>query len=220
MGFAGALRGCVPASTDFPSSERSPWHTCGAGRRPRQTFRPEVILSPFAWGGRAGGCAFWCCEAKPRGRASRPRSGRDPCWHRGLRRPQSFLPQKQRGGGGRSRLDPAGSALPISHPHSLAVPVSATFPQEGPGWGNLRFGRNGGRRQGRMPPTKRRSGGHRAPFPIPHPSPPPVRPPPAPCSRLRLPSRGHRWAPPRGGCPGEASSVTGEVPRALGYPLS
>ena len=56
--------------------------------------------------------------------------------------------------------------------------------------------------------------------PSPHPSPPPVRPPPAPGYRRRLPGRGHRSAPPRGGCPREANSVTGEVPRALGYPLS
>lgn len=66
-----------------------------------------------------------------------------------------------------------------------------------------------------------RSGVTRVIAHIPHPPPtrPPARPPPAPGSGRGLPGRGHRWAPPRGGGP-EASAVTGEVPKALGSPLS
>lgn len=81
----------------FQDPERSPWHGSGAGRRPGQTCRPEGILRPCAEG------KLCSLLGKKHGDGpSQPRSGRDTCWHRRLLRPQSFLPQKQRGGGGRS----------------------------------------------------------------------------------------------------------------------
>lgn len=81
------------------------------------------------------------------------------------------------------------------------VPWQCPLPLPSPGRGQIEEFEIWKGRRARMPETEGWSHGSSPPLPIPHPSRPLVRSPPARCSRLRLPSRGHRSAPPRGGGP-------------------
>lgn len=197
MGYAGASRGCARASTDFPVLRQVSTAHRGTGSRPRQTLCPKGIFSP-----RAGGEPCFLLGKTPRQHISaKVREGY-------MLAPRAAAAAELPSAETARRRRPKLTRSSRQRPPNLApaFPGSARFRHLSPGGaglGDLRFERKGERGQWRMPETERRSGRscRRAPFPIPHPSRPPVRPPPAPCSRRRLPSRGHRSAPPRGGCP-------------------
>jgi hypothetical protein len=63
---------------------------------------------------------------------------------------------------------------------------------------NLRFGEMEGKNRGGCPDQEEVTRVIASKFPSPTVAGLPRRPPPAPCSRCRMPGRGHRWAPPGG----------------------
>lgn len=216
MGVGGHEQGWLCGGTHGFSRARRDLHSRGPmlGADPGKPSAPRVPLVPA----QEGNCAF--CSAKHRDSKSQPRSergihaGTNGCCGRKAsfrrdneerRRPKLTRSSRQRPPGSRTRVP---WQCPLLRPSSRRGQI-----------GELEIWK---KKKGRGCPGAR--GGHTGhrpphPFPIPHPRRPPVRPPPAPCSGSGFPVGG--IAPRlREAAALETCSVTGKVPRTLGYSLS
>lgn len=214
--WAGAGKGWAmwehrEAATGYPRifqcSERSPWQRSSSGRRPRQTLCPEGIPSPCA----EGKLCFLLGKIPRQQSSAKVREGYvlAPRAAAATALPSAETARRRR----RPKLTPSSRQRP---PQSRTlVPWQSPLLPSSPGRCQVRgfeFGK--GKRAKAKKDARDRAEVTRV-IVLRSPSPTrarsPMRPPPAPGSRHRLPSRGHRSMPGLGGSP------RGKLgPRALG----
>lgn len=165
-GLRGSIRRLHPGIHGFfQGSERSPWQRSSVGRRPRQILCPEGIPSHCAGGKLLSARQHTAAEILSQGRGGIC-AGTKGCYGRSA----SFRRNSEEEAAKTNSIQQAAPSS-VSHPRSLAEPASATFPGGGSRLGNLSFGRERGRRRGRMPKTEQRS--RRSSFSVSHPPPEP-----------------------------------------------